>query len=211
MSTLKNLTDTFQAERDELGTRWAAKLLGQRSRIWLRRGFLPRPLSPSRNLLRTIHHREDGTIKDVEVAHNFLADEGEEDMLDVYFRGATAPTEFYLRLYNEADTTNGTIDETINLSDASSGEPSSNGYSAQLVERNTTGWPTLTQTSGDFQVQSKEVTFSASGGSWGPVDYAIVATTSDDTGLALAAVALSESRTLKDGETLRSSYDLTLS
>jgi hypothetical protein len=127
---------------------------------------------------------------------NALADEGEANILDVYFRNQNAPTQFYLRLYNSTPT------ETSTLSSLT-GEPSGNGYAAQLVERSTVGWPTLALDAGDYQLTSKEVTFSASGGSWGPVTYCVLATTSDNTGKLISFVALSTSRTLQAGESLK--------
>lgn len=136
-----------------------------------------------------------GNIKEEWVEPNALADEGEEDILDVYFRGATAPTQFYIRLFNDTPV------ETDSLSDLT-GEPSGNGYSAQLVERSGTGFPTLSLDSGDFQLVSKTVTFTASSGSIGPVTYAVLATSTDSSGLLLGFVALSTSRTLADGESL---------
>lgn len=43
----------------------------------------------------------DGTLKWSELQRsNALANEGEYSILDTYFRGATAPTGYYLRLYN---------------------------------------------------------------------------------------------------------------
>jgi hypothetical protein len=127
---------------------------------------------------------------------NALADEGENNILDVYYRGQNAPTTFYCRLYNDTPL------ETDSLADLT-GEPVGNGYAAQEIERSTVGWPTLALDAGDWQLTSKEVTFTASGGSWGPVTHAVLATSSDNSGLLIAFVALSTSRTLQDGETLK--------
>ena len=86
---------------------------------------------------------------------NALADEGEEDMLDVYFRAATAPTTFYVRLYNDTPAETDALSNLLN-------EASGNGYSAQEIERTSTGFPTLALDSGDYQLTSKAVTFTAS-------------------------------------------------
>lgn len=125
-----------------------------------------------------------------------VIDEGEQSMLDVYFRGAAAPTQFYLRLYND------TCAETKTLATLTS-EPSTNGYAAQLIERSTTGWPSLALSGGDYEATASTETFSASGGSWGPVNAAVLATTSDNTGKALNCLALSQARTLAAGEQLQ--------
>lgn len=138
-----------------------------------------------------------------EVAPNSLADEGEQMLLDVALRGGTAPTQYFLRLFND------TPIETDTLA-ALTGQPSTNGYAAQLVERSAVGWPTLALDSGDFQAVSKEVTFTASGGSWGPVSHCVLATSSDNTGKLISFAALSQARTLAAGETLRITYRVKL-
>lgn len=135
---------------------------------------------------------------------NNLADEGESDMLDVYFRSATEPATLFGRLYND------TIVDTDTLA-LISGEPSTNGYGSVSYATDATDWPTLGLDGGDFQVESLVRTFSASGGSWGPVDTAILATVSTGTaGLLIAYVSLSSSRTLADGESLDVSFDVKL-
>lgn len=138
---------------------------------------------------------KNGKVKWTESGPNDLADEGEADMLDVYYRNATAPTTFYLRLFNDTPV------ETDTLADLT-GEPSGNGYSPQEIERSNVGFPTLALDAGDWQLTSKTVTFTASGGSWGPVTYAVLATTSDNTGKLVAYKQLSQARTLQDGESL---------
>ncbi len=78
----------------------------------------------------------DGSILWEEQIKNAFADEGEQLILDVFLRGATAPTQFYLRLYNDTPV------ETDGLASLT-GEPSGNGYAPALIERSATGWPTL--------------------------------------------------------------------
>lgn len=143
----------------------------------------------------------DGSILWEERAANAFADEGEQLILDVFLRGATAPTQFYLRLFNDTPV------ETDGLASLT-GEPSGNGYAASLIERSATGWPTLALDSGDYQATSSAETFTASGGSIGPVTYAVIATSSDNTGKLIAYAALSQSRTLASGESLTVTYKL---
>jgi len=150
------------------------------------------------------HIGRDGELLDEWDQFNALADEGEEHMLDVTLRGATKTNNFYLGLYND------TPAETDGLTDLT-GEASGNGYSRQTIEGNNTGWPTLAKDSGDYMASSKTVTFTASGGSIGPVTYAVLATSSDNTGKLIAYVALSQSRTLADGESLQCSMTVKLS
>lgn len=150
------------------------------------------------------HYDRGGNLIWEDQIHNALADEGEYAFLDVFLRAGSAPAQFYFRLYNDTPV------EADGLSDLT-GEPSTNGYAAQLVERSNTGWPTLVLDSGDYQATSTEETFSASGGSWGPVTYAVLATTSDNSGKLVAYVALSQSRTLQDGESLKVTMEVKLS
>ena len=127
---------------------------------------------------------------------NSAADELEDDILDVYFRGSTAPTNFYLALYNDTPVDTDTMALLT-------GEPSGNGYARQLIERSATGFPTLALDGGDYMLTSSTETFTASGGSIGPVTYACLVTVSTGTaGLLLIYNALSQSRTLADGESL---------
>lgn len=142
------------------------------------------------------HRDKDGNLIDKWVVENALADEGEGNMLDAYLRGQNAPTTFYLALYNDTPV------ETDTLADLT-GEPSTYGYARQEIERSAVGWPTLALDSGDYMATSKQVTFSASGGSWGPVTYMVLCDVASGTsGKLIAYVALSQSRTLQAGETL---------
>jgi hypothetical protein len=134
---------------------------------------------------------------------NDLADEGEYLFLDVTLRGASAPANYYLRLFND------TPAETDTLGSLT-GEPTENGYTAQTVEGSGTGWPTLALDSGDYQATSSTETFTASGGSWGPVTYCVLATSTDGSGKLVSYVALSTSRTLASGESLQVTYKLKL-
>jgi hypothetical protein len=150
------------------------------------------------------HIAADGkTVLDEWDSYNALADEGESIFLDCTLRATSCPTTFYLRLFND------TPAETDTLADLT-GEPSTNGYAACEITRDSSGWPTLALDSGDYQATSSTETFSASGGSWGPVTYAVLATTSDNIGKLVAYTALSTSRTLAAGESLQVTYRIKL-
>jgi len=154
------------------------------------------------------HFDADGRLIWTDESYNSLADEGEYMFLDVVLRNGTAPTQFYLRLSDT--TTTCSIVDTDTLTTASAGEPSTNGYAANLIERSATGWPTLALDSGDYQATSSEETFTATGGSWGPVCCALVASTSDNTGKLISYAGLSQCRTLAAGETLKITYKVKL-
>lgn len=156
---------------------------------------------------RLKHYDKTGSLlweQDERDGHNSLADLGEENILDAYFRGGTAPASFEIGLFNDTPV------DTDDISDLT-GEPSTNGYARQALARNSTDFPTLVLDSGDYQVTSKEVTFSASGGSWGPVTYACLIYVNGATKKLIAYEALSQSRTLADGETLTITYSAKLS
>lgn len=150
------------------------------------------------------HIAADGTVIDEWDTKNALADEGESIFLDCTLRATSCPTTFYLRLFND------TPAETDTLADLT-GEPAGTyAYAAQEMPRTSGGWPTLALDSGDFQATSSTETFSATGGSWGPVTYAVLATTSDNAGKLVSYTALSTSRTLASGESLQVTYSLKL-
>lgn len=128
---------------------------------------------------------------------NALADEGEQDILAVYLRAGTAPTTFYLGLLNSTPT------DTTTLA-TMTGEPSGNGYARQQITRDNTGWPTLALDTGDYRAVAATKTFTASGGTIGPVTYAFLCTNAatGTSGKFLVYNALSSSRTLNDGDSL---------
>ncbi len=136
--------------------------------------------------------------------HNFLADEGEQQILDVYFRGATPPASFYLRLYNTTPT------ETSTLAAIAANEVTGTGYAPLALARNSTDWPTLGLNAGDYRVTSAAKTFTA-GGVWTDATTMVLATSADSSGKLVAARALSATRTLQPGDTLQITYSLTLS
>lgn len=140
---------------------------------------------------------------------NSLADEGEQFFLDTFLRGATGPTTFYIGLTDSTSPCSMSDTDTLTTA-AALGEPSTNGYARIEIERSAVGWPTLASDSGDYMATSKEVTFSASGGSWGPVYCAFVGTTSDNTGKLISYAALSTGRTLASGESLKITYKVKL-
>ena len=138
---------------------------------------------------------KEGKILWEEEGRNSLTDEGEEAILETFFRADTlyTPTQFYVRLCNDSLLETDTLITILN-------EPASvYGYSAQLVERSTTGFPTKELDSGDYRLISKDVTFTAVGGDIGPVITAFLATTSDNSGKLIAFKSLPVTRTITTG------------
>lgn len=128
---------------------------------------------------------------------NSLVDEGEEAILETFFRNGTAyiPVQFYIRLCDSSLFETGTLSSILT-------EPSTNGYAAQLIERSTVGFPFKDMPDGDYRITSKEVTFTASGGDIPSVTTAYLATTSDNSGKLLAFVDLAMTRTILNGDSM---------
>lgn len=133
---------------------------------------------------------------------NFLTDQGENDILDVFFRGGTAPT-FFFGLWNA------TPGETSDLTLA--GEVTGTGYGRRTVTRDATGWPTLALNAGDFRVTSRTETFTA-GGAWtSATRLFLVSVLTGTAGRLYAAVALGATRTLANTDQLNVSMAVTQS
>lgn len=141
-----------------------------------------------------------GSKTDVEILNdaqwqlNTLADEGEGDILSVYFDSGTVRTNLYGRLYNDTPL------ETDTLA-LLTGEVSGTGYGAVTFAAGT-DWSAPSLDAGDMKTTSTTKTFTATG-TWTAATYLVVATVSTGTaGLLIAYVALSATRTLVNGDTL---------
>lgn len=146
---------------------------------------------------------QDGQLKWSETQHNALTNEGQQEMLGVYLQGATAPTAYAIGLSSM------TFAKTTGYAGITN-EPSGNGYARQTVNRDGTasGWPTLALDSGDYKATAKVVSFVASGGSIGPVTSAFLVSATNNK--LVSYTALSQSRTLADGDTLQVTYSVKL-
>ena len=109
--------------------------------------------------------------------------EGEQHLLSILFAGTALPTNFYLGLDNRT-----TLTATDTLASLV-GEPTVNGYARQPVS--STAF-TVIFTGSAYQANTPIVTFSASGGSWGPVNNLFMSTTSDNSGKLIASVTLNQ-------------------
>jgi hypothetical protein len=126
---------------------------------------------------------------------NALADEGESDMLAVYFRTQAKRANMFGRLFNDTPV------ETDTLATLT-GEVTGTGYAAVTWAVSDAGFPTLALDTGDFKVTSSTQTFTA-GGAWTVATNLVVATVASGTaGLHVAWAALSASRTLATSDTL---------
>jgi hypothetical protein len=134
--------------------------------------------------------------------HNALADEGENDILDTYFRALAKKTTLYGRLYNDTPV------ETDTLATLT-GEVTGTGYAPNTQCAWTIGntdFPTFAKTGGggtDWKVTSSVKTFTAGAGGWTVATNLVLASVATGTaGLHIAWSALSASRTLAASDTL---------
>lgn len=149
-------------------------------------------------LLEVKHYDASGNvIWQEEQVPNLFHQYGEEFLLSLAFdtdAGYTAPTFYYLGMDNRStiayEDTIGTID----------GEPSTNGYGRQTLS-STSGF-SVSLVDGRMRATTGIITFSATGGSWGPVRNLFLATSVDGSGVLLASNALSSTRTLTDGSSM---------
>lgn len=181
----------------ELRLGWMLVLLWLKARARRALG-IRRPFAHS---IWTVRHLDaQGRLLWADCGHNMLHDEGEHFFCDVIFNETqSVPAAYYLGLDNRAS-----LAEADTLASLS-GEPSGNGYARQPVNSDDTDF-TVSQESGDFQAKTKTVTFTASGGSIGPVTKMFLCTVVSGTeGVLIASRALSQERTLADTESLECS------
>jgi hypothetical protein len=134
--------------------------------------------------------------------NNALVNEGEDELLNTYFRGLAKKTTLYGRLYGA-----GTIVETSTLAAPVATElAATNGYApatqcAWTVGNTDFGAPA--DVSGSQTTTSTTKTFTATGGAWAPAVQLILSDAATGTsGKLIAWVALSATRTLAATDTL---------
>ena len=131
---------------------------------------------------------------------NLFHTQGEEFILKSVFLGGKAnnsyiPNSFYFGLDNRS-----TLALGDNLTLIASSEPVSNGYSRQSVA--STNQFVASISGGVNQVLSPIITFSALGGSWGPVRNLFMATTAGADGYLISSVSLDQPILLNNAENL---------
>jgi hypothetical protein len=141
-----------------------------------------------------------------ETIHNIFHDEGEEYLCKVAFSEELAvPANHYIGL-----DARGSLAEGDTLADLS-GEPSGSGYARQAVATDNSDY-TVSQSGGNWQARTKTVTFTASGGSIGAVNNCFLCDAASGTsGDLYCSLALSQSRTLADGESLDVNMTISIS
>lgn len=126
---------------------------------------------------------------------NALVDEGEIDILDVYFEDQAVRTSLFFRLYAD-----GAIADTDTLATLTN-ETSGSGYAGITVTRGT-DWSAPALDAGDGQTTSVTKTFTATG-TWTNAAELVLATVASGTaGLFIGFAALSTTRQLENLDTL---------
>ena len=145
-----------------------------------------------------IKHIRNGEVIWEDTKKNFLANQGAEAILEYFYRSNSsyAPSQFYVRLCNYTPVVTDTLSTIQN-------EATGNGYAAQALAASTVGFPTKdTAPDGNIRLTSALVSFTASGGSIGPVTTAYLATSSDNSGKLIAFLPLALTRTIISGDTM---------
>ncbi len=104
------------------------------------------------------------------------------------------PANYYLGLDNRA---NIQVDDIFS---SLSAEPTQNGYVRQTV--NSLNGFSVEHDGSLYRATSGSVTFSASGGSWGPIINLFIGTTSGNSGYLISSATFDTPRTLTDGESI---------
>lgn len=152
-----------------------------------------------------IHYDRNRNILAHSVDYNSLSDQGEQDMLETFYRNISAPSgDFYLGLLSATPTDTSTLTGIT--------EVTGTGYSRQMIARSIVGWPTAGLDNGDYQLTSLLRTFMNTGGSsWTGATYAFLCSVSSGTsGRFWNYVALSTTRTLAPSESLDFTYKVKL-
>ena len=140
--------------------------------------------------------------------HNALANEGEQEILETYFRATAKQTNLYGRLYNATPTETSTL-ATIGT------ETAGTGYGGLTFVVGNTDFPTSALTGGggtDWKVTSAVKTFTAGAGGWTAATNFVLATVASGTaGKHIAWTALTATRTLAASDTLDVSIAIELS
>lgn len=141
--------------------------------------------------------------------YNMFHLSGEEFLLKAAFVGGVTntiiPSNYYLGLDNR---TTIDADDTMETITDVGEEPTSNGYSRVAVS--SSGVFTVSLSGSHYRANSPIISFSATGGSYGPVKNLFLTTKNDNTGVLIASVALTQTITPTAGDTINMRLGLSL-
>ena len=147
-------------------------------------------------ILEVEHVREGEVIWSERNINNLLHTQGEFFVLSCAFDndGAIVPANYYFGL--DARPTVAIDDIMADLVD----EPSTGGYSRQLVSSN--GGFTISQTGGIYRAVGAVITFTSAGAGYGPVNNLFLTNQSNNAGYLISTAVLSSPITLTSGASM---------
>lgn len=142
---------------------------------------------------------KDGKVLYEDSGPNNLTTSGQEWIMISAFRKGNASDKLFIRFANQ------TLTHVDTLASISS-EPSGNGYVAQELTRDITGFPSISTYETNTVLVSKTVSVTASGGNIGPVNVAFLATSDgvvipDSSGELIAFKEFPVTQTILSGNT----------
>lgn len=151
------------------------------------------------HIIEIFHTHVDGTIlyENYNIP-NIFHQQGQQFVLSATFNTASAitvPANYRLGLDNRA-----TLSDADTLENLIA-EPAGFGYTRQPVS-SLNGFSISLGTGGKYQATTNTVTFTASGGTWGPVQNLFLTTTIDNSGFLISSAALRSSRTVTSGQSI---------
>lgn len=151
-----------------------------------------------------------GTPKQI-IIPNRVVDTGEQSFLQMIFQGSIADValggNFYIGLCEEVP------DDTDTLATITTEPTSAGGYAREAVTRDAIGWPTVQLINTDYMIESKTVTFTATGADFSrAINRLFLCNILSGTGGKLFAYSgpLANSITLLDGASLPLKYQFFL-
>lgn len=161
-------------------------------------------------ILEVVHKDENGNVlwENKNIPNTFHL-QGEEFILSSLLRtvsGISVPSFYYIGMDNRT-----TLSPSNNMASINT-EPNGNGYSRQAVS-SATGFTienyTLANVS-HWRAVSQVVSFTASGGSWGPVSSVFLTNQLDSNGYLISTAPLGTTRTIGNGEVISYRFVLNL-
>lgn len=140
------------------------------------------------------HTRGGELLWEAENLYNTLHVQGEQYFLGVLFGGTPLPANYYMGL--DARPTIAVADTMASIVD----EPTSHGYLRQFVNA-TSGW-NIQLVGGVYTAIGGIITFTASGGSWGPMSTLFLTNRIDNAGVLLSSVPLPQALTVSSGDSV---------
>lgn len=155
-------------------------------------------------IIEAQHIRNGKIIWEAKNLYNLLHAGGELFFLTCCFQndGSFPPEQYYFGLDNRS-----TLDVTDLMTDLVD-EPVGNGYLRQAVS-STNGF-SLDVSNNVYRAASQILTFSATTGSWGPVNTLFLTTAADNDGILLASASLSNEITMDPGDSFNMRMSLSL-